>query len=83
MKALSKFGENSSSETYSTSSGVVSNNKPQVPVDMNKNFQSIYKLIEETFQFEKRHRMKRKEINENEKEIDDGMNEMREIIKIK
>ena len=47
-----------------------------------ENFQSIYKLIEDTFQVNLEASEVSAEINESTKEIDDGMSEMREIIKM-
>lgn len=75
----------SSSDSYPTSTGNCDNSfRPQTPVDVGsavkENFQSIYKLIEETFQPTQ---PAAADVNENEKEIDDdGMKQMREIIKM-
>ncbi|CRK96910.1 CLUMA_CG010428, isoform A [Clunio marinus] len=75
-------GQRSSTESYPISS---SNNESLKLNEstrlVTQNFQSIYKLIEDTFQSNVEAEAV-KEINESEKEIDDGMNGMKEIIRM-
>ena len=77
--------QNSSSGSYPESSLNVNTSAQQtatnVEREVSENFESIYKLIEDTFQSNAGTEAKA-ETNEKVEEIDDGMNEMREVIKM-
>lgn len=81
------FRLNSSPESYPASSANnESSVQQQIPItdaerSIAENFQSIYKLIEDTFETNVGAEPTA-EINENEREIDDGMNEMRAVIEM-
>lgn len=84
VKTLDKKSSSSSSESnHETSDVVIYESEPEKPIDIKRsvteNFQSIYKMIEETFQSNEKVNTQPNDVND--KALAKGVNDMKTIIK--